>query len=437
MRIHTAMPAVLAALVVLTTCAQVQAQSPDLSAAVASQGAGFLTKSDFTCTTPKKKDKKGKGANTSAKDQGQSGDDKNEQPCFRLQPTWGERVARMFQYQFQITEQPRTVVISGVPTMNPEHYLQQHSLLFSFSELFPGSSDFAAMVGSAYTHKPGSTTGKPLLDTTICGDNPTSSVLTCIARGAHAWQRAIAGVKATFTVSERSAIQQSSIVPESFGYHYGYGGEVDFDPTNLFITSSNYQTALSAVKGANAKTLSSASLLQPMLEGADNLHPIRDKLLAALIPTFQYKRTTQFDFIKNSGGFFVPATFPETGLNSYTFTLDARRLFAPMKARSDAEATLRPPTPVVTLKFCVPIKSKTEIYLSVPDSFRPDACQNLATSMGAETYRLACVTKLKGDSSQQEGNDFTMMSGDEKPATKKPRDLASPPAGDTCHWNAD
>ena len=425
---------------------------------VAEKGLGVLSKDSVmpSCRDSSNKDKSSNSKDKSKQkavekvETGQTDSSKKDngnENCFRLEPTWGERALRTFQYQYQATEQPRTVVIGGVPKMNPEHYLQQHSFNFTFSELFPSSSDFAAMISSVYSHQPDNTHigNKALLDTTICGENLETPVVTCIARGARAWKRAIAGVKATFTVSERSAVQQNSVVPESFGYHYGYGGEVDFDPTNLFITASNYLTAINAVKGSGLTFPGSPKeALHPMLEGVEQTQTqtqtqthtkrIRDSILAAVIPTFQFKRATQFDFIKNSGGYFVPATFPETGLNSYTLTWDARRLIAPMKVRSDAETMLKSPPPSVeTLKYCVPLQNGTEIYLSVPDSFRPDACRNLASHMGAKQYRLACVAKVESGVAP---NDFTMMPG-EPADPKDPAKLASPPQGDMCHWITD
>lgn len=42
-----------------------------------------------------------------------------------------------------------------------------------------------------------------------------------------------------------------------------------------------------------------------------------DAVLQVAIPKFQFKRITQFDFVKN-GGILIPAPFPEAALNNYT-----------------------------------------------------------------------------------------------------------------------
>jgi hypothetical protein len=63
---------------------------------------------------------------------------------------------------------------------------------------------------------------------------------------------------------------------------------------------------------------------------------ILGKTLATLIPTFQFKKESQFDFIKQGGNVFVPAAFPEPSLNTFSFTFDLRRPIPSTKDRTDA-----------------------------------------------------------------------------------------------------
>ena len=62
---------------------------------------------------------------------------------------WG-RLGRGFQYEYQLGEQFRSVLAGSGSTAqilpNPEHYLNQHSLKFQFSELFRSPAELTSMV---------------------------------------------------------------------------------------------------------------------------------------------------------------------------------------------------------------------------------------------------------------------------------------------------
>ncbi|MBZ5629862.1 MAG: hypothetical protein LAO06_13465 [Acidobacteriia bacterium] len=119
--------------------------------------------------------------------------------------TTAEGVARAFQYRYEYAEQPNRVLVQGpgnttqlVP--NPEHNLNQHSLTFDLSQVFPTSADIAA------ARKAGNTVKTPW------------------------WERALSGTLLKGSLSEHPRITQSTLLPDTFAKH-GFGGEVDFDPT--------------------------------------------------------------------------------------------------------------------------------------------------------------------------------------------------------------
>lgn len=389
-----------------------------------------------------------------------------------LQPGGLGRFDRGFQYIFQRAEQPRSVVVgSGSATeivQNPEHYLNQHSLTFDFSEVFPPSSDFGTMVSRVYASKlaalesSGKQVKKVQLDQALCKD--PDSVITCLAEGTKGWKRAVSGLKVTGSLSERQGVQQGVLVPEgSFSNHYQLSGEVDFDPAQMFITGTNWKDAMALLQKAGIRpdqlyddcaNLEMDGKAQPVSTmdhrrcvafysrsrfAASNPPSRRDEILAAFIPKFQFKRMSQFDFVKSSG-ILIPGPYPESALNSYTVTWDLTRAIAATKTRLDADTAIdafKQPRPGVKAetaadgsnqtqsggdpKLCITYSGTSGSSISVPSTFSADSCYRFAKKMSASRYALACVSS----------NDVII--GPPIDAAIAPDDIAKPDLN-SCRW---
>jgi hypothetical protein len=361
----------------------------------------------------------------------------------------GARFARAFQYQLSLAEQFGTISgANGSFLPAPEHYLVQHSLTFQFSELFLTSSDFAKILKTYYDGSiaPGvppvpSNSRLVSLDS-LC---PKSSPLQCIADSGGWWKRALAGVTATFSLSERQRVVGGIVVPEGpFPADYDKTGQVTFDPARLFINGSNWSGALSALAGMRVKvreplkhplfnkhekkaylnnsrrgdlysecftysgtdsvtqvTGKAASKTDPLF-GSTQKSQVPDCIsafggskggrlgfLAAAIPKFTFKRASQFDFVKDAG-ILIPAPFGERGVNSYTFNWDLTRLIAPSSTRLAVMDAMTQPSKVAAAeakdksqgsKLCVTISHGQASYLAVSSSFTETACREFASNL--------------------------------------------------------
>lgn len=360
----------------------------------------------------------------------------------------GARIARAFQYQFALQEQPGTATVQSGSTVtfipNPEHYLIKHSLTFQLSELFLTPSDFGSALKSFYDNK---AVGKTLVLSGLCG---RKEGLECVATSGAWWQRALSGVKGTFSLSERTRVVSGIVVPEgAFPQDYDKAGEIDFDPTPIFILGSNWKNAAASLAGINWKnpaarlhdncfpdsksgeSESGSKNLSPPLESIEDC--IREyggskkggiAFLAAAVPTFKFVRQTQFDFLKN-GGALIPAPFPEAALNSYTFTWDLRRMIAPTKERvavTDARKTndslktaaTDPSTPGT--KLCVTISNGQRSYMPISDSFPESSCERFAQGMSGGHFVFACVAR-NGEISLGDENGLKPLRGNCKWST--------------------
>ena len=338
------------------------------------------------------------------------------------------RVARAFQYQFGLQEQPGTATtqtggaVQFIP--NPEHYLIKHSLTFQFSELFLTPSDFASALKSFYVHD-SSVADKGLDLSKLCGKK---QALRCVATSGAWWQRALSGVTTTISLSERTRVVSGIVVPDRpFPQDYDKAGEIVFDPRQIFITGSDWKEAATSLKDMKLTNNHAPQECSPDGESLEGSKAVQggDRtavrcvnmyggskwggvgFLAAAVPTFKFARQTQFDFLKN-GGVLVPAPFPESALNSYTFTWDLKRLIAPTKERvavADFMKTYNPPTPGT--KLCVTISNGQKGYMPISDSFPETACGRFADAMHADSFKFACVERnggiLWGDKSHPPG----------------------------------
>ena len=77
-----------------------------------------------------------------------------------------------------------------------------------------------------------------------------ATLIECLVSGSNVWERLIAGVSGNGGLAQRDEAQQGIILnnlPTSISY--GPGGEIDFDPSSLFVTGTNWQSVLTALKG--------------------------------------------------------------------------------------------------------------------------------------------------------------------------------------------
>ncbi len=341
-----------------------------------------------------------------------------------LEPTPGGKFWRALQYQYQFGEQPAFVVAStnnangSMTTIipNPEKYLNQHTLSFQFSEIFPATSNLASMVAALYAvNKDPKIPSQPLrLANRLC---KSTNQIECLVSGGNFWERFLSGVSGNVSLAERDPVQQGVSLTLTSSQHYGAAGEVDFDPSLLFVTGTNWQTVLTALKDVNleperffgddatcfVKGNSSPEIWQNCVTefsrsrfSAYKKQGALTKIGAALIPKFQFKATSQFDFLKN-GGVLVPEPGLQRSLKNYSFTWDLRHAIA---STSDRVAALKAykgysqpqASDGTQAKMCVTGSGASKGYVPVGSGFTADNCRRLAKDAQAGLYALACAT---------------------------------------------
>jgi hypothetical protein len=168
----------------------------------------------------------------------------------------------------------------------PQKWLQQHSIVVQFSELFPRATNLPALVQAAYDAKFREKPVPPtvILDHALCSTHRNVTALQCLASGGSFWGRLFSGASLTFSVSQRDQVQQGVLLPElPASQGWGWNGQVDFNPASLFVTSANWKSAVAVLgKGPdgaprNLKTADSAAESACFLQ--DPAHPYADKLI--------------------------------------------------------------------------------------------------------------------------------------------------------------
>jgi hypothetical protein len=389
-----------------------------------------------------------------------------------LEPSAAQRFWRAWQYQYQFNEQPLFVVAtvngSAQIVQNPEKYLQQHTITFQFSELFPNTTNLASIVGAIYSNStdPNKAHERLAMADGLCGKGSVP-VLQCLASGGRGagnfMERFLSAVTVNFSMGERDEIQQGVLVPNfPLAQHYGPAGEVDFDPnTSLFVTGANWKSAVAALKGVNndsgslfsdgsetrcfVKNPPTGSTSKQDEDGAwkscvsefgtprFGASKRAEKIAyfgALAIPKFQFKAVSQFDYLKN-GGVLVAIPGLQRSLKNYSFIWDFRRAIASTSDRLAVMAAYRtysdkPQDPAAAQAFlaqpklCITISGASRGYVPVPGTFAIEACQILAKSTGAESYALACATATSVEIGPAESVNASV--------------LAKRPDQNECHW---
>jgi len=337
-----------------------------------------------------------------------------------LEPSWKDRLLRVWQYQYQFLEQPDFLVVnSGGVTQtipNPNGWLHQHSILVKFAELFPRTTNLPALVQAASDHQyPGSAPFK--LSHDLCRHG---TMLECLAGGGGFWGRLFSGASLTFSVAQRPEVQQGVVVTGlSASQAWAWNGQLDFNPESLFITSTNWKNAVSTLSQRkfdeeNCLTAASSSTLKECEEeyAKSRLNPStrRDswaRLATVTIPTIQLKALSQFDFIKQ-GGALTEDPRLQRSLKSMTFTWDLRHLI-PTTTDRLAVATMynkvakpgdRLPTSrddnLKASKLCVLFSGTFRSYINVTPDSTMNSCRGVATDLGSvDHFAVACATDRK------------------------------------------
>jgi hypothetical protein len=400
-------------------------------------------------------------------------DDKQHTYCIaksdleKAEPSIGWRIARVWSYQYQFSEQPAIVLatVNGQNKLvtNPERYLNQHTVNFQLSELFPNTSNLAAVVAAIYTASQNSdqkagiaADPKTLRLDKLCGNSAKRTQFQCLASGGNFWQRLLSAVTGSVAWSERDEAQQGVIVNNfTPTQHYGPAGEIDFDPASLFINASAWKTVLASLKGipldpafftGGANKLGDAAPC--FTKDPKNSFPdeycvkifARPRFSASkpqggwtvfgagLIPKFQFKVVDQFDFIKN-GGVLVPQAGLQRSLKNYSFIWDLRRVVPSTSDRIAMLASYRsldskaPKEKDTTQqKVCVTVAGSTRGYIPVGDGFTVEHCLTAAHNAGATSFALGCATFN------------TMDIGDPHSFDLKEPPQLDLPKGNSCHW---
>jgi hypothetical protein len=327
---------------------------------------------------------------------------------------------RRFEYQYQLAEQPAFLVASvdGTPQVvaNPEGYLQQQSVVFQLSELFPSTSNLSSIV-TAISGNPENKQTELRLGR-FCSDQLQ---IRCLAAGGNFWERLLSGVSGNFSLAERDEVQQGVLTSQSFSQHYGPAGEIDFDPSSLFVTGSSWKNAVAALKGITAgedvfgqnsderrcfmkdpgpgvTPLSTDACIKIFSSPRLNAATART-VASALIPKFQFKAVDQYDFLKN-GGVLVQVPGLQRSLKTYSLTWDIRHLIPSTADRLAVLAAYKSYSPppgstsaASTAKLCITISGSGRGYVPVTDNVNAEMCRSLAEAAHADSFALACASE--------------------------------------------
>lgn len=357
------------------------------------------------------------GASAAPRGDVRSGDTCVSEECFEFKRMvdsiplgWAGRFARGFQYQYQLNEQPRSVILgSDIIIDNPQRFLQQHTFTFKFAELFPTRLPIYKRGNDYLKNYPGVTSDT--LNNMLCGNRP---LITCLTKSGNWFQRALMGSSFNVTLSERADIMQGAIVASPrFGKPYQVNGGFTFDPAKLFPTATDWKGTFDEVQ-----KIDSALAYLGAADAMSGRHrPWETPWEAALIPKVEFKRLSQFDFLKFNGAL-IAAPFPNRAITTWTFTWDLTHVIPDTKSRIDAAVigdTLlklekgfkhkEPPTPTLQ-KQCVLHVSNEDTATDVQSNSSGKTCQALAKAVKAESYALACEAR-KGSGDQIQVLDST------------------------------
>ncbi|MEI9978428.1 MAG: hypothetical protein WDN23_05405 [Edaphobacter sp.] len=295
-------------------------------------------------------------------------------------PGGGERFLRSTVLKAEVIQQPKSAQVTDPTTgavstqQNPNEMLWKASAVTDFSQLVPTTSDVQTQ--AVQLKASGVDLSRPGAGKALCSDfvTPPGQPATrqsfamehgfnnCVLRTgtSYTFARIGSGFKGTFSWAQNPKIQSNILVPEQYtSLNQAFAGEVDFDPTKVFLTGSDWNSAYLAANSYSdheeyvfVSRIAAKCHVPLAPEGSQRTglmttdcakklaRPQGLSAIAAVItPTVTFIEKTNFDFFA-SGGQLVPNPFPSKRLADLTFSFDLTRLIPNAKARQDAMATL-------------------------------------------------------------------------------------------------
>jgi hypothetical protein len=313
------------------------------------------------------------------------------------------RFARLFQYEYKLTETPGTVQVGTEFIPNPQDNLHQHTITWKFAELFPDRLTVFKR-GSDYLKKnpeAAGTEGDRELARVICDDDP---LITCMTKGGNWFKRAWMGTTISASLAQRSLVQQQILVEPTFAKKYQFTYGFTFDPAKIFPSVSSYRAMLDEVSRVDKG--------MALIGARDILKKEKpwQHRWSVIFPKVDFKILTQFDFVK-LGGVLVEAPFPERTLNTWTFTWDLTRLIPDTRNRIDEDAidetlaiiknSLGTEDKSWKKRCVIEIGGETRKIKDFHPAFSANSCRELAEILNAVKYQLSCV---KADTPDDNGD---------------------------------
>lgn len=320
-------------------------------------------------------------------------------------PSLGERYLRSMQGKVELIQQPKTALIENPTTLqvtaapNPDNLLLKVSGVFTYSEYVPTPADVQTQAKAVHDANIDIRSTGGGLCTHVQNETDAHKVRDCFLRTGfrNVLLRDLSGVKGIVNYAQNPEVQQQLLVPDTISNQNRiFSGEVDFDPSKLFLTGSDWLAAYGAAQyyGTTTETrfndvirAQCEKALHQQLPSEANgkrLGYVSEQCmmrlarphgayawLAAFTPQVVYTIKSQFDFIKNQGDL-VPAPYATKRLGDLTLTVDLTRLIATAKSRTDALATLvaaqknTPVTPVDPARK--DLDKQVQLWASEPES---------------------------------------------------------------------
>jgi hypothetical protein len=307
-----------------------------------------------------------------------------------------ERSLRATQAKIEVAQQPNTSLVQLTPTSavtavpNPDHNLLRVSSVTNYSELVPTPDDVqkqaqllndagiwaetsnglchhqAELLIKAESTQPSEPASGPVSTKDATFRKTAGAMEHCLLRTGFRNEllRNLSGAKGTFSYSQNPQVQQNLLVPSAISNNNRiFSGQVDFDPSKLFLTGSDWLSAYQAARlyGPDAEANFTNSMLRACHREEDGRRVLRGEarsglvdadclrrlaaprglktIAAAVIPAVTYSVKTQFDFIKSGGGL-VPAPYATPNLGDLILSIDLTRVIPSAKSRADALSAL-------------------------------------------------------------------------------------------------
>ena len=290
-----------------------------------------------------------------------------------------ERILRAAVVKTEVIQQPKLVQIADAAGQlsyqpNPGKLLWKISSTTDYGQVVPTATDVQAQAAALDTAGVDlSTAGakafcSPRLSTQDASQHFTDvqgRFKDCLLRtgGAYMPARIASSFKLTFNWAQNPKVNSTFkyVVPSQYAdVNQVFSGQIDFDPTKIFVTGSDWQSAYKAAdsygdaqEGVFAHYMASKcekladAQSDEFRKGLVTAECVRRlarprgwvALVAILTPTVSFVEKSNFDFLANNG-VLAPNPFTTKRLADLTFSLDLTRVLPSAKARQDVLAAL-------------------------------------------------------------------------------------------------